>query len=202
MSYVLCFPYTDSSVLVRVDVLSDPAEIQRVTATLPRGGGLKPPADQDGTRPQDSAAFSHKAVRRAVCGLANIQPSTFPARNRYLLEAFYPRFRGVRPRARDVDVLPFGPDCRGGMGRAGETLRRGALGVPGGDRQGRPVPAGPVVQEGPRRDRLAECRRRGLRPVRHLPRTLSRERRRMSRRPSPAWSGSCSGTAGAPTLAS
>jgi len=90
MSFVLCFPYTDSSVLVRVDVLSDPVEIQGVTAALPRGGGLKPPSDQDGTRPPDSAAFSPNAVRRAVCGLANIQPSTFPARNRYLLEAFYP----------------------------------------------------------------------------------------------------------------
>ena len=90
MSFVLCFPYTDSSVLVRVDVLSDPVEIPRVTTALPRGGGPKPPADQNGTRPPDSAAFSPSAVRRAVCGLANIQPSTFPARNRYLLEAFYP----------------------------------------------------------------------------------------------------------------
>lgn len=77
MSFVLCFPNTDSSALVRVDVLSNPGEIERVT-------------DQDGTRPPDSAAFSPNAVRRAVCGLANIQPSTFPARNRYLLEAFYP----------------------------------------------------------------------------------------------------------------
>src|SRR5208282_613489 len=53
MSFVLCFP----------------VEIQRVTAALPRGGGLKPPSDQDGTRPPDSAAFSPNAVRRAVCGL-------------------------------------------------------------------------------------------------------------------------------------
>lgn len=90
MSLVLCFPHTDSSALVRVDVLSNPGEIERVTAAPPRGGGLKPPSDQDGTRPPDSAAFSPNAVRRAVCGLANIQPSTFPARNRYLLEAFYP----------------------------------------------------------------------------------------------------------------
>jgi L-gulonolactone oxidase len=65
-------------------------EIQRVTAAQTRGGGPKTPADQDGTRPPDSAAFSPNAVRRAVGGLANIEPSTFPARNRYLLEAFYP----------------------------------------------------------------------------------------------------------------
>ncbi len=90
MSYVLCFPHTDSSALVRVDVLSDPVETPRVRTVLPRGGGPKPPADQNGTRPLDSAAFSPNAVSRAVCGLANIQPSTFPARNRYLLEAFYP----------------------------------------------------------------------------------------------------------------
>ncbi len=78
MSFLLCFPHTDSSVLIRVDVLSDPVEIQRVTPAQTLVGGPKSPAVQDGTWPRESAAFSPNAVRRAVCGLANIEPSTFP----------------------------------------------------------------------------------------------------------------------------
>jgi len=89
MSYVLCFPYTDSSVLIRVDILPDPAEVPSGKSTLPRGGGLKRSANEESTRPEENVAFSHEAVRRAVCGLANIEPSTFPARNRYLMEAFF-----------------------------------------------------------------------------------------------------------------
>ena len=89
MSYVLCFPYTDSSVLIRVDILPDPAEVPGGKSALPRVGGSKPPANLEGTRPEENVEFSHEAVRRAVCGLANVQPSTFPARNRYLMEAFF-----------------------------------------------------------------------------------------------------------------
>jgi L-gulonolactone oxidase len=89
MSFVLSFPYTDWSVLVRVDILPVPAEVPRDKSALPRGGGLKRSANEEGTQPAANADFSPNAVRRAVCGLANIQPSTFPARNRYLLEAFY-----------------------------------------------------------------------------------------------------------------
>ncbi|MGO9601785.1 MAG: FAD-binding protein, partial [Isosphaeraceae bacterium] len=90
MSFVLCFPYTDSSVLVRVDILPDPVKLPSGNSALSRAGGPSPPVNEEGTPAVENGPFSPNAVRKAVCGLANFQPSTFPARNRYLLEAFYP----------------------------------------------------------------------------------------------------------------
>jgi L-gulonolactone oxidase len=93
MSYALCFPYTDLSALVRVDILPDPIEVQKATAAQPeaRRESDQPQANQELTHPPDTGGpFGPHAARLAVGGLANDQPSTFPARNRYLLEAFYP----------------------------------------------------------------------------------------------------------------
>lgn len=91
MSYLLWFAHTDISVLARVDV-------------LPASGGNGVRAQ---TRSLESGVeASHKGAERLalmrktmqpVNELANADPRTFPARNRYLVDAFFPDMEVVGP---------------------------------------------------------------------------------------------------------
>jgi FAD/FMN-containing dehydrogenase len=77
MSYLLWFPHTDFSVLSTVDVLARGAEVK------------VPNADGDGVEAADYV--------RGVEALGNLRPSTFPARNRYLLDVLFPDGEHVGP---------------------------------------------------------------------------------------------------------
>ncbi len=90
MSYAHWFPHTEHSILVRVDVLSDPreAEAQRIAASM-KGTEPDPLADPKGIRGTEGAVFDVNKYRLAVAELANLVPATFPARNRYLLDVYY-----------------------------------------------------------------------------------------------------------------
>jgi FAD/FMN-containing dehydrogenase len=96
MSYAHWFPHTEHSILVRVDVLSDPREAQRIVASTARTEA-DPLSDPQGIRGTEGAVFSPDKYRRAVAELANLVPSTFPARNRYLLDVYYPDSDRVGP---------------------------------------------------------------------------------------------------------
>ena len=78
MSFVLCFPYTDSSVLIRVDVLSDPVEIYEGTAVLTRGGRPNFRMEHDRERAED---FSRLAPMRSEGPYAG-WPTFNPRRSR------------------------------------------------------------------------------------------------------------------------
>lgn len=85
MSYLLWFPHTEYSVHVRVDVLHEsaphpPAEDVRANDAA---------GDDQTIEPQTGDAFHSNRCRLALGEMANIFPSTFPARNRYLLDVFY-----------------------------------------------------------------------------------------------------------------
>ncbi len=96
MSYAHWFPHTEHSILVRVDVLSDPREAQRIAASM-KGTKPDPLADPQGIRGTEGAVFDVNKYRRAVAELANLVPATFPARNRYLLDVYYPDSDRVGP---------------------------------------------------------------------------------------------------------
>jgi L-gulonolactone oxidase len=91
MSYLLWFAHTDSCVLAQVDV-------------LPGSGGNGVPAQ---SRPREAGAdASDKTAERFAImrktmqplnELANADPRTFPARNRYLLDAFFPDMQVAGP---------------------------------------------------------------------------------------------------------
>jgi FAD/FMN-containing dehydrogenase len=87
MSYLQWFPHTASSALVTVRVLSRPGQHPIGSATV----GSEGPVDAAG-KPLDVAK-----CRRAIGELANLAPATFPARNRYLLDAFFPEFEKAGP---------------------------------------------------------------------------------------------------------
>jgi L-gulonolactone oxidase len=92
MSYLLWFPHTEYSVLAKVDVISDPAEAQkRAEAASSNGFDANNPEDLERLG-VDVAKYS-----TAVMELANIMPSTFPARNRYLLDVFFQDIEKVGP---------------------------------------------------------------------------------------------------------
>jgi L-gulonolactone oxidase len=81
MSYLLCFPYTESSVFVRADKLArSPEYCVSGQPTLP----TEIEADM-------------KNVKCEVGKLAQRLPTTFPARNRYLLDVFFRDFETSGP---------------------------------------------------------------------------------------------------------
>jgi len=85
MSYLLWFPHTEYSVLSRVDQLVDPTKYQK---TL------------EATSIEDIPELlrdTNNKYSLAVTELAHIIPSTFPARNRYLLDAFFRDIEQVGP---------------------------------------------------------------------------------------------------------
>lgn len=82
MSYVLCFPHTGHSVLMRADKLDQ--------ASLGQGGGYESP-------PATSLDTDFKRARHEIGKLALRVPSTFPARNRYLLDVYFPDFTRSGP---------------------------------------------------------------------------------------------------------
>jgi L-gulonolactone oxidase len=91
MSYLLWFAHTETCVLARVDVLPEP-------------GGNGVPAESRSSEPGFDAA-DKSFERFALIGkymqplneLANIDPRTFPGRNRYFLDVFFPDIQVVGP---------------------------------------------------------------------------------------------------------
>ena len=92
MSYLLWFPHTEYSVLAKVDVIRDPAEAQARAAEASSKGF-------DANNPEDLERLGVDVgqVVSAIAGLANIMPSTFPARNRYLLDVLFQDIEKVGP---------------------------------------------------------------------------------------------------------
>ena len=82
MSYLLWFAHTDSSLLARVDIVPHPSV--RHTPCGP------PPAETN------EVAFITKYIS-GVNEVANIHPETFPARSRYISEAFFPEGERIGP---------------------------------------------------------------------------------------------------------
>jgi L-gulonolactone oxidase len=82
MSYMLCFPHTGYSVLMRVDVLDRPV------------GGPNG-TNQEQVSPE--VADDMKRAKDGVIKLAQRSPTTFPARNRYLLDVFFRDFESSGP---------------------------------------------------------------------------------------------------------
>jgi L-gulonolactone oxidase len=91
MSYLLWFAHTDTCVLARVDVVSELG--RNGVPTQPRPSEPRAEASR---RDVDRPALLRKYMY-PVNELANLDPSTFPARNRYLLDAFYPDTQEVGP---------------------------------------------------------------------------------------------------------
>jgi FAD/FMN-containing dehydrogenase len=91
MSYLLWFAHTETCVLARVDVLSD------------RGGNgvsAEPRSPEPGFDGSDKTVDRFALLRKymhPLNELANADPRTFPARNRYLLEVFFPDMQVVGP---------------------------------------------------------------------------------------------------------
>jgi L-gulonolactone oxidase len=88
MSHLLWFPHTGSSVLIRVDTMSDPAASAGVS------GSLQQSVEAQGST---GPAPDFNKYRRALSELANLVPATFPARNRYFLDVLYPEFEAAGP---------------------------------------------------------------------------------------------------------
>ena len=92
MSYLLWFPHTEYSVLAKCEVIRDPAEAERRAAEVSSKGF-------DANNPDDVERLGvdiNKPVS-AIAGFANIMPSTFPARNRYLLDVLFQDVKKVGP---------------------------------------------------------------------------------------------------------
>ena len=70
MSYALWFPHTDYTVLIQADIVDTPPPFS--------------PQKKTNENAPDLGKYA-----RAVSELANLMPSTFPARNRYLLDIFF-----------------------------------------------------------------------------------------------------------------
>jgi L-gulonolactone oxidase len=92
MSYALWFPHTEYTVLVRADVVPIPPE----SKGLHPGGFSEAAIDLDlkynsfAKTSQDEALLQHyNNYSLPVSKVANLFPSTFPARNRYLLDVFF-----------------------------------------------------------------------------------------------------------------
>jgi len=92
MSYLLWFPHTDTSVFARVDKIMDPAEASR-RASACSSKGFDPNDPEDRKR----LGVDIKEYTDSIAGLANVLPSTFPARNRFLLDVFFQDIEKVGP---------------------------------------------------------------------------------------------------------
>jgi FAD/FMN-containing dehydrogenase/ketosteroid isomerase-like protein len=92
MSYLLWFPHTEYSVLARVDKITDPAEASRRSAEC-SSKGFDPNDPEDRKR----VGIDLKEYSDSIAGLANVLPSTFPARNRFLLDVFFQDIEKVGP---------------------------------------------------------------------------------------------------------
>ena len=92
MSYLLWFPHTEYSVLAKVDVIRDREEAQGRAAEASSKGF-------DANNPEDLERLGVDIgqVVSEIAGLANIMPSTFPARNRYLLDVLFQDIEKVGP---------------------------------------------------------------------------------------------------------
>jgi L-gulonolactone oxidase len=92
MSYLLWFPHTEYSVLAKCDVIRDPAEVQKRAAEASSKGF-------DANNPDDVERLGVDIGKpvAAIAGFANIMPSTFPARNRYLLDVLFQDIKKVGP---------------------------------------------------------------------------------------------------------
>jgi L-gulonolactone oxidase len=84
MSLLLWFPHTEYSAMTRVDVLSGPDAYQARAAKCASEG-----FDINNPREMAGQAVDFKKYAIAVTELANIMPSTFPARNRYMLDVCF-----------------------------------------------------------------------------------------------------------------
>jgi L-gulonolactone oxidase len=82
MSFMLWFAHTDASLLARVDIVPHPT-----VKHTPCG---PPPAETN------EVEFISKYIR-GVNEVANIHPETFPARSRYISEAFFPEGEKIGP---------------------------------------------------------------------------------------------------------
>jgi L-gulonolactone oxidase len=82
MSFLLWFAHTDSALLARVDIIPDPAD--KLTPCGP------PPAETN------EVEFISKYIS-GVNEVANIHPDTFPARSRYISDAFFPEGEKIGP---------------------------------------------------------------------------------------------------------
>lgn len=92
MSYLLWFPHTEFSVFSRVDKISDPAEAERQAAAC-SSKGFDPNDPDDRKR----LGIDITEYAKSIDGLANVLPSTFPARNRFLLDVFFQDIEKVGP---------------------------------------------------------------------------------------------------------
>lgn len=92
MSYVLWFPHTGRAVLATVDIISDKAEAKSLGEAASSTGF-------DPNNPEDLERMGMDVNKYigAVAELANILPSTFPARNRYLMDVFFQDIEKVGP---------------------------------------------------------------------------------------------------------
>jgi FAD/FMN-containing dehydrogenase len=97
MSYSLWFPNTATAAFVQVDVLSDPERARELMAAATREGQSSLQARSEHPQAPEGSPFRPESVKKAVCGLANFDPGTFPARNRYLLDVFFPPIEEVGP---------------------------------------------------------------------------------------------------------
>lgn len=77
MSYLVWFPHTGLSVLSTVEILPHGAEVAEGTLA------------DDGIEASDYV--------RGILALGNLRPSTFPARNRYVLDVLYPDAERIGP---------------------------------------------------------------------------------------------------------
>lgn len=92
MSYLLWFPHTEYSVLVRADMFSDPKEYQKSAEASSSEGIPESLLDLNAPRGTATNSLDINKYKLAVTELANIIPSTFPARNRYMLDVFFRDF--------------------------------------------------------------------------------------------------------------
>jgi FAD/FMN-containing dehydrogenase len=92
MSYALWFPHTEYTVLATVDVISDPAKVEKKAEGTSSQG-----FDPNNLEDIERLGVNMNRYSGAVAELANIMPTTFPARNRYLLDVFFQDIEKVGP---------------------------------------------------------------------------------------------------------
>ena len=92
MSYLLWFPHTEYSVFARVDPITDPDEAAKQAATCSSKGF--DPNDPDDRK---NIGIDISEYGKSVDGLANLLPTTFPARNRFMLDVFFQDIEKVGP---------------------------------------------------------------------------------------------------------
>jgi len=92
MSYALWFPHTDYTVLATVDVITDPAQIAEKAESASSKG-----FDPNNLEDVERLGVDMNKYIGAIAELGNIMPSTFPARNRYLLDVFFQDIEKIGP---------------------------------------------------------------------------------------------------------